>query len=110
MYGGGNDLKSETDIAKDEVKWGKNDLADQVQVQVRKCGTNATKYVPRIEGHGDMPMQKYFWVKVDDENNHSLTFHLVGTYLGMDRMKTLILMPVKWAMVKILLHSKVHLY
>ena len=23
-YGGGIDLKSETDIAKDEVKWGKN--------------------------------------------------------------------------------------
>ena len=24
VYGGGIDLKSETDIAKDEVKWGKN--------------------------------------------------------------------------------------
>ena len=39
------DLKSEIDIAKDEVRLGKNDLGDQVHVQVRKCGTNATKYV-----------------------------------------------------------------
>ena len=79
VYRGGIDLKSETDIAKDEVKlrpcirdarsqrhlvsqvkWGKNDLGDQVHVHVRKCGTNLTKYVPRIEGHGDMPLQKYF--------------------------------------------------